>query len=174
MKTKERIHITLLFYVDGKKNSFSKEIFPSKNPEERKSVRDVTFSPVLAFSGSYPSWGEKMINECFTFYVYKWVTCLKKCACFFGLIVQSRYFFGRTGRIRAIEVRPQKFRVNFSQFGQISSIAQPKNLLIWRNFAQIERNSPEIFEAKLNCADSPISGEKNNYCVLVSEKETTL
>jgi hypothetical protein len=38
-------------------------------------------------------------------------------------------------------------------------------LLIWRNFAQIERNSPEIFGAKLNCADSPISGEKNNYCV---------
>jgi hypothetical protein len=38
-------------------------------------------------------------------------------------------------------------------------------LLIWGNFTQIERNSPEIFGAKLNCADSPISGEKNNYCV---------
>jgi hypothetical protein len=72
----------------------------------------------------------------------------------------------RNGRIRAVEVRPQKFRANFSQFGRISSIAQPKNLLIWRNFAHIERNSPEIFGAKLNCAGSPISGEKNNYCVL--------
>jgi hypothetical protein len=38
-------------------------------------------------------------------------------------------------------------------------------LLIWGDFAQIERNSPEIFGAKLNCVDSPISGEKNNYCV---------
>jgi hypothetical protein len=37
-------------------------------------------------------------------------------------------------------------------------------LLNWGNFAQIERNSPEIFGAKLNCAGSPISGEKNNYC----------
>jgi hypothetical protein len=62
--------------------------------------------------------------------------------------VHSRYFFGRTGRIRAVEVRPQKFRANFFRFGRISSIGQPKNLL------------------KLNCADSPISGEKNNYCVL--------
>jgi hypothetical protein len=38
-------------------------------------------------------------------------------------------------------------------------------LLIWGNFAQIERNSPEILGAKLNCADSPILGEKNHYCV---------
>jgi hypothetical protein len=53
----------------------------------------------------------------------------------------------------------------FLRFGRISSIVQPKNLLIWKFFAQIERNSPEIFGAKLNCADSPISGEKNNYCV---------
>jgi hypothetical protein len=79
------------------------------------------------------------------------------------LIFHSRYFFGRTGRIRAVEVRPQKFRANFFRFGQISSIVQPKNLLIWENFAQIERNSPEIFGA-----DSPISGEKNNYCVRLS------
>jgi hypothetical protein len=71
----------------------------------------------------------------------------------------------RNGRIRAVAVRPQKFRANFSQFGRISSIAQPKNLLNWENFAQIERNSPEILGAKLNCAGSPISGEKNNYCV---------
>jgi hypothetical protein len=71
----------------------------------------------------------------------------------------------RNGRIRAVEVRPLKFRANFFQFGRISSIAQPKNLLIWGNFAQIERNSPEIFGVKLNCAGSPISGEKNNYCV---------
>jgi hypothetical protein len=70
----------------------------------------------------------------------------------------------RNGRIRAVEVHPQKFRAKFSQFGRISSIAQPKNLLIWGNIAQIERNSPEIFGAKLNCAGSPISGEKNNYC----------
>jgi hypothetical protein len=70
-------------------------------------------------------------------------------------------------RIRAVEVRPQKFWANFSQFGRISSIAQPKNLLIWGNFAQIEIYSPEIFGAKLNCAGSPISGEKNNYCVLL-------
>jgi hypothetical protein len=54
----------------------------------------------------------------------------------------------RNGRIRAVEVRPQKFRAKFSQFGRISSIAQPKNLLIWGNFAQIERNSPENFGAK--------------------------
>jgi hypothetical protein len=65
----------------------------------------------------------------------------------------------RNGRIRAVEVRPQNF-------GRISSIAQPKNLLIWGNFAQIGKNSPEIFWAKLNCAGSPISGEKNKYCVL--------
>jgi hypothetical protein len=71
----------------------------------------------------------------------------------------------RNGRIRAVEVCPQKFRVKFAQFGRILSIAQPKNFLIWGNFAQIERNSPEIFGAKLNCAGSPISGEKNNYCV---------
>jgi hypothetical protein len=38
-------------------------------------------------------------------------------------------------------------------------------MLNWGNFAQIERNSPEIFGAKLDCAGSPISGEKNNYCV---------
>jgi hypothetical protein len=68
-------------------------------------------------------------------------------------------------------VRPQKFRASFSQFGRISSIAQPKNLLIWGNFAQIERNSPEIFGAKLNCADSPISGEKKNYCVSFLSKK---
>jgi hypothetical protein len=73
----------------------------------------------------------------------------------------------KNGRIRAVEVRPQKFRANFSQFGRISYIAQPKNLLIWGNFAQIERNSPEIFGAKLNCAVSPILGEKNNYCVRI-------
>jgi hypothetical protein len=73
----------------------------------------------------------------------------------------------RNGWIRAVEVRPQKYRANFSQFGRFSSIAQPKNLLIWGNFAQIERNSPEIFGAILNCACSPISGEKNNYCVPV-------
>jgi hypothetical protein len=79
--------------------------------------------------------------------------------------IHSRYFFGRTGRIRVVEVRPQKFRANFFRFGRISSIVQPKNLLIWGNFAYIERNSPEIFGAKLNCSDSPISGEKNNYCV---------
>jgi hypothetical protein len=36
-----------------------------------------------------------------------------------------------------------------------------------KKFAQIERNSPEIFGAKLNCAGSPISGEKNNYCVIL-------
>jgi hypothetical protein len=77
-----------------------------------------------------------------------------------GKTVHSRYFFGRTGRIRAVEVGPQKFWSNFFRFGRISSIVQPKNLLIWGNFAQIERNSPEIFGAKLNCADSPISGEK--------------
>jgi hypothetical protein len=82
-------------------------------------------------------------------------TC--SCSC-----IHSRYFFGR---IRAVEVRPQKFRANFFRVGRILSIVQPKNLLIWENFAQIERNSPEIFGAKLNCADSPISGEKNNYCV---------
>jgi hypothetical protein len=35
---------------------------------------------------------------------------------------------------------------------------QPKNLLFWGNFAQIEKKSPEF-------TDSPISGEKNNYCV---------
>jgi hypothetical protein len=79
--------------------------------------------------------------------------------------VHSRYFFGRTGRIRAVEVRTQKFRANFFRFGRISSIVKPKNLLIWKNFAQNERNSLEIFGTKLNCADSPISGEKNNYCV---------
>jgi hypothetical protein len=62
----------------------------------------------------------------------------------------------RYGRIRAVEVRPQKFRAKSSHFGRISSIAQPKNLLIWGNFAQIERNSPEIFGAKINCAGSPI------------------
>jgi hypothetical protein len=72
----------------------------------------------------------------------------------------------RNGRIRAVEVRPQNFWANFSQFGRISSLAQPKNLLNWGNFAQIERNSPENFGAKLNCAGSPISGEKNNYCVV--------
>jgi hypothetical protein len=82
-----------------------------------------------------------------------------------SVTVHSRYFFGRTGRIRAVEVRPQKFRANLFRFGRISSIVLPKNLLIWGNFAQIERNSLEIFGAKLNCADSPISGEKNNYCV---------
>jgi hypothetical protein len=76
--------------------------------------------------------------------------------------IHSRYFFGR---IRAVEVRPQKFRANFFRFGRISSIGQPKNWLIWGNFAQIERNSPEIFGAELYCADSPISGEKNNYYV---------
>jgi hypothetical protein len=54
----------------------------------------------------------------------------------------------RNGRIRAVEVHPQKFRANF-----------------FRIFAQIERSSPEIFGAKLKCAGSPISGEKNNYCV---------
>jgi hypothetical protein len=74
----------------------------------------------------------------------------------------------QNGRIRAVEVRPQKFRAKFSQFGRISSIAQPKNLLFWGNFAQIERNSPEIFGAKLNCAGSPISGKKNNYCVPIA------
>jgi hypothetical protein len=56
-------------------------------------------------------------------------------------------------------------QLRFLRFGRISSIVQPKNLLIWGNFAQNERNSPEIFGAKLDCADSPISGEKNNYCV---------
>jgi hypothetical protein len=35
-------------------------------------------------------------------------------------------------------------RGNFFRFGRISSIVQPKNLLIWGNFAQIERNAPEI------------------------------
>jgi hypothetical protein len=59
----------------------------------------------------------------------------------------------------------QKFRANFFRFGGISSISQPKNLLIWGNFTQIERNLLEIFGAKLNCADAPISAEKNNYCV---------
>jgi hypothetical protein len=79
----------------------------------------------------------------------------------------SRYFIiflAQNGRIRAVEVRPQKFWANFFRFGRISSILQPKNLLFWGNFAQIERISPEILGAKLNCADSPISGEKNNYC----------
>jgi hypothetical protein len=55
----------------------------------------------------------------------------------------SRYFiifFARNGRIRAVEVRPQKFRANFFRFGRISSILQPKNLLNWGKFAQIERN----------------------------------
>jgi hypothetical protein len=75
---------------------------------------------------------------------------------FYIKLLHSNFFLGD---------RPQKLRANFSQFGQISSIAQPKNLLNWGNFAQIERNSPEIFGAKLNCAGSPISGEKNNYCV---------
>jgi hypothetical protein len=76
--------------------------------------------------------------------------------------IHRNFFLGETC---SKWVRPQKFRANFSQFGRISSIAQPKNLLNWGNFAQIERHSPEIFEAKLNCAGSPISGEKNNYCV---------
>jgi hypothetical protein len=58
-------------------------------------------------------------------------------------------------------------QLRFFRVGRISSIVKPKNLLIWENFAQIERNSPEIFGAKLNCADSPILGEKNNYCVVV-------
>jgi hypothetical protein len=84
----------------------------------------------------------------------------------FSSDLHSRYFFGRTGRIRAVEVRPQRFRANFFRFGQISSIVQLKNLLIWGNFAQIERNSPEIFGAKLNFADLPILGEKKNYCVV--------
>jgi hypothetical protein len=57
-----------------------------------------------------------------------------------------------------------QLRFALKNFGRISSIAQPKNLLIWGNFAQIERDSPEIFGAELNCAGSPISGEKNNYC----------
>jgi hypothetical protein len=57
-----------------------------------------------------------------------------------------------------------QLRFALKNFGRISSIAQPKNLLNWGNFAQIERKSPEIFGAKLNCAGSPISGEKNNYC----------
>jgi hypothetical protein len=48
-------------------------------------------------------------------------------------------------------------------WARISSIAQPKNLLIWA----------QIFRAKLNCAGSPISGEKNNYCVC-SEKRIFL
>jgi hypothetical protein len=74
------------------------------------------------------------------------------------------YFSGEPGEPGepgecAVEVRPQKFRANFFRFGQILSIVQPKNLLICRNFAQIERNSPEILGAKLKCADSPISGE---------------
>jgi hypothetical protein len=52
-------------------------------------------------------------------------------------------------------------------------------LPIWANFVHCSaeefadlgkfrpnpRNLPEIFEGDLNCADSPISGEKNNYCV---------
>jgi hypothetical protein len=59
--------------------------------------------------------------------------------------LHSRYFFGRAGRIRAVEVRPQKFRANFFRFGRISTIVQPKNLLIWGNFAQIEKKSPENF-----------------------------
>jgi hypothetical protein len=53
----------------------------------------------------------------------------------------------------AVEVRPQKFRVNFIQ-------CSAEELSDLGNFAQIGRNSPEIFEVKLNCADSPISGEK--------------
>jgi hypothetical protein len=69
-------------------------------------------------------------------------------------------FLARNGRIRAVEVRPQKFRANFFRFGRISSILQPKNLLFWENFAQIERNSPEMLGAKLNCADSPFGREK--------------
>jgi hypothetical protein len=60
-----------------------------------------------------------------------------------------------------------QLRFALKNFGRISSIAQPKNLLNWGNFAQIERNSPESFGAKLNCAGSPISGEKNNYCAQV-------
>jgi hypothetical protein len=98
--------------------------------------------------------------------------CVLLAAAFNGIeacvFVHNRYFItflARNGQIRAVEVRPQKFRANFFRFGRISSILHPKNLLFWGNFAQIERNSPEILGTKLNCADSPISGEKNNYCV---------
>jgi hypothetical protein len=61
-----------------------------------------------------------------------------------------------------------QLRFALKNFGRISSIARPKKLLNWGNFAQIEKKSPDIFGAKLYCAGSPISGEKNNYCI---EKE---
>jgi hypothetical protein len=59
--------------------------------------------------------------------------------------LHSRYFIiflARTGGIRAVEVRPQKFRANFFQFGRI---VLPKNLLIWGNFAQIERKIITVY-----------------------------
>jgi hypothetical protein len=34
-----------------------------------------------------------------------------------------------------------------------------KNLLIWGNFAQIGKTRPNIFGAKFNCAESPISNK---------------
>jgi hypothetical protein len=78
-------------------------------------------------------------------------------------------FSGEPGESAQLRFALKKFRANFFRFGRFSSIFQPKNLLIWGNFAQIERNSPEIFGVKLNCVDSPISAEKNNYCVYFAD-----
>jgi hypothetical protein len=59
------------------------------------------------------------------------------------------YFSGEPGESAQLRFALKNFRANFFRFGRISSIVQPKNLLIWGNFAQIERNLPEIFGAKL-------------------------
>jgi hypothetical protein len=62
---------------------------------------------------------------------------------------------------------PGKFtqlRFTLKNFGRISSDLGEFRPLFSQRIC--EKSSPEIFEVKLNCADSPISGEKNNNCVL--------
>jgi hypothetical protein len=75
------------------------------------------------------------------------------------------FFSPETGESAQLRFALKSFGRNSSDLGEFRPFLQPKNLLFWGNFAQIERNSPEILGAKLNCADSPISGEKNNNCV---------
>jgi hypothetical protein len=64
----------------------------------------------------------------------------------------------RNGRIRAVKFRPKKFPAKFCQFGWISPKSANFWLKIGTKFAQIKRNSPTNFGAKLNCADSPVFG----------------
>jgi hypothetical protein len=71
-------------------------------------------------------------------------------------------FLTRNGRIRAVKFRLQNFgRMSFN-LGEISPEQQILRLNNGRNSPRSEEIRPKFLWANLNCANSPVSGEKNN------------